>query len=571
MVGEGGCRLPVRARQRAPLSGLHLERSVALRRGAWPSVSLERSVALRSGAWPSVSLERSVALRQSGAERGPPSVWSGAWPCVILSARSHAATATSPPPIALTPATTPPPMPLTPNTTPPHLSSTLAWCCMFRSNPCHRGNRSDRGRSLGDSYMRHERLLPPPDTIPNSKSVHGAVVPLVQPGPLGACGAAREAWCCPLPSGKPKPATRILRVSDPLREGHCVKTLLSPACGNVSKKVDFGVEITSVSTARLLSSAQKVSRSPPGSGGWSRDEKGEICAFKIHGQEAPFEAVVLNRTSGEGVLRARSPIDCELQKEYTFIIQAYDCGAAPTGTGWKKSHKAVVHIQVDDVNEFAPVFREPVYHATLTEGKIYDSILQVEAWDQDCSPQYSQICNYEIVTPHTPFAIDRNGNIRNTERLSYDNQQHYKIMVAAFDCGQKRAAESVPVHIEVKPVCKPGWQVLQKSAVPPCHSAVFVFVFVFVFVSRCVVVLCVVLHCALTGQETQENEHKWCGPAPAALLVSEVNTPPIQCASSVERGGLAGSAGEAEERIRKELEESDEPSVPITSSIDTET
>lgn len=64
---------------------------------------------------------------------------------------------------------------------------------------------------------------------------------------------------------------------------------------------------------------------------------------------------------------------------------------------------------MDDVNEFSPVFREPLYRATVTEGKIYDSILQVEAWDQDCSPQYSQICNYEIVTQDTPFAIDRNG------------------------------------------------------------------------------------------------------------------------------------------------------------------
>uniref|UniRef100_A0A8P4K6N8 Calsyntenin-2 n=1 Tax=Dicentrarchus labrax TaxID=13489 RepID=A0A8P4K6N8_DICLA len=185
---------------------------------------------------------------------------------------------------------------------------------------------------------------------------------------------------------------------------------------------------------------------------------GEICAFKIYGQDAPFEAVVLNRTSGEGVLRASSPVDCESQKEYTFIIQAYDCGAGPSGADWKKSHKAVVHIQVDDVNEFCPVFREPLYKASVTEGKIYDSILQVEAWDQDCSPQYSQICNYEIVTAGTPFAIDRNGNIRNTERLSYDKQQSYKIMVTAFDCGQKRAKEDVAVHIDVKPVCKPGWQ-----------------------------------------------------------------------------------------------------------------
>ncbi|KFU89380.1 Calsyntenin-2, partial [Chaetura pelagica] len=185
---------------------------------------------------------------------------------------------------------------------------------------------------------------------------------------------------------------------------------------------------------------------------------GEICAFKIHGQEMPFEAVVLNKTSGEGRLRARSPIDCELQKEYTFIIQAYDCGSGPGGKNWKKSHKAVVHIQVKDVNEFSPAFKERVYKATVTEGKIYDSILQVEAIDEDCSPQYSQICNYEIVTTDVPFAIDRNGNIRNTEKLNYDKQHQYEIMVTAFDCGQKYATEDVLVRVNVKPVCKPGWQ-----------------------------------------------------------------------------------------------------------------
>ncbi|XP_075906018.1 calsyntenin-2-like isoform X2 [Nelusetta ayraudi] len=185
---------------------------------------------------------------------------------------------------------------------------------------------------------------------------------------------------------------------------------------------------------------------------------GEICAFNIHGLEAPFEAVVLNGTSGEGQLRARGLVDCELQKEYTFIIQAHDCGSGPGGTEGKKSHKAVVHIQVNDVNEFAPVFREDQYRAAVTEGKIYDSILQVEATDQDCSPQYSQICNYQITTTRTPFAIDRNGNIRNTEKLSYDRQQQYEIQVTAWDCGQKRALRSVPVRIDIKPVCKPGWQ-----------------------------------------------------------------------------------------------------------------
>ncbi|KAF5906209.1 calsyntenin-2-like, partial [Clarias magur] len=184
----------------------------------------------------------------------------------------------------------------------------------------------------------------------------------------------------------------------------------------------------------------------------------EICAFGVHGSDAPFEAVVLNRTSGEGQLRARSPIDCERQREYTFTIQAHDCGSGPGGIGAKKSHKAVVHVQVGDVNEFSPVFSSAVYSGSVQEGRVCDSILQVDATDRDCSPQYSQICNYQIVTENAPFAIDRNGNIRNTESLSFDTQPHYEISVTAFDCGQKRATRSATVHIHVKPICKPGWQ-----------------------------------------------------------------------------------------------------------------
>lgn len=56
------------------------------------------------------------------------------------------------------------------------------------------------------------------------------------------------------------------------------------------------------------------------------------------------------------------------------------------------------------------------------------------------------------------FLLATQGNIRNTEKLSYDRQQQYEIHVTAWDCGQKRALHSVPVRIDVKPVCKPGWQ-----------------------------------------------------------------------------------------------------------------
>uniref|UniRef100_A0A7N5JK28 Calsyntenin-3 n=1 Tax=Ailuropoda melanoleuca TaxID=9646 RepID=A0A7N5JK28_AILME len=185
---------------------------------------------------------------------------------------------------------------------------------------------------------------------------------------------------------------------------------------------------------------------------------GEICGFRLHGSGVPFEAVILDKATGEGLIRAKEPVDCEAQKEHTFTIQAYDCGEGPDGTNTKKSHKATVHVRVNDVNEFAPVFVERLYRAAVTEGKLYDRILRVEAIDGDCSPQYSQICYYEILTPNTPFLIDNDGNIENTEKLQYSGERIYKFTVTAYDCGKKRAADDAEVEIQVKPTCKPSWQ-----------------------------------------------------------------------------------------------------------------
>ncbi|XP_041063429.1 calsyntenin-1 isoform X2 [Carcharodon carcharias] len=185
---------------------------------------------------------------------------------------------------------------------------------------------------------------------------------------------------------------------------------------------------------------------------------GEICGFRIHGQNVPFEAVVVDKTTGEGVIRSKEKMDCELQKEYTFTIQAYDCGEGPDGGNMKKSHKANVHIQVNDINEYSPVFKEKSYKATIIEGKKYDSILRVEAIDADCSPQFSQICSYEIVTPDVPFTIDKDGYIKNSEKINYSKDRQYKLAVTAYDCGKKRSMEDVLVKINIKPTCKPGWQ-----------------------------------------------------------------------------------------------------------------
>lgn len=73
--------------------------------------------------------------------------------------------------------------------------------------------------------------------------------------------------------------------------------------------------------------------------------------------------------------------------------------------------RATVHVRVNDVNEFSPVFVERRYEASVPEGRLFDRIVRVEALDADCSPQYSQICFYDIITPNVPFAIDNDGEM----------------------------------------------------------------------------------------------------------------------------------------------------------------
>lgn len=236
-------------------------------------------------------------------------------------------------------------------------------------------------------------------------------------------------------------------------------SLLYPSCGNKANKHKPWIEAEYQGI--VMENDNTVLLNPPL---FALDKDaplryaGEICGFRLHGSGVPFEAVILDKATGEGLIRAKEPVDCEAQKEHTFTIQAYDCGEGPDGANTKKSHKATVHVRVNDVNEFAPVFVERLYRAAVTEGKLYDRILRVEAIDGDCSPQYSQICYYEILTPNTPFLIDNDGNIENTEKLQYSGEKLYKFTVTAYDCGKKRAADDAEVEIQVKPTCKPSWQ-----------------------------------------------------------------------------------------------------------------
>ena len=73
------------------------------------------------------------------------------------------------------------------------------------------------------------------------------------------------------------------------------------------------------------------------------------------------------------------------------------------------SLSVTVHIEVEDVNEFAPRFTERSYILDVDEGRLYDEIVQVAAEDDDCSPKFGDICRYEILSSDQPFVINSQG------------------------------------------------------------------------------------------------------------------------------------------------------------------
>lgn len=120
-----------------------------------------------------------------------------------------------------------------------------------------------------------------------------------------------------------------------------------------------------------------------------------------------FKVLGKNRSIEDDQLRANQTpllfLDSSDQVFHLFTDVQFDIATILTCA------RATVHIQVNDINEYSPVFKEKSYKATVIEGKKYDSILKVEAVDADCSFQFSQICSYEIVTPDVPFTIDKDG------------------------------------------------------------------------------------------------------------------------------------------------------------------
>ena len=135
-----------------------------------------------------------------------------------------------------------------------------------------------------------------------------------------------------------------------------------------------------------------------------------------------------------GSLFVKSPLDYEVQTEYTYYVVATDKGFPP------RSATASLVLTVIDDNDEVPTFSQPKYVFTVKENiPIGTSVASVMAYDLD-SPPFNVI-SYSLVAigNENKFAIHVNtGEIRTIGEIDKEllgMRQNYQLMVTASNVG----------------------------------------------------------------------------------------------------------------------------------------
>ncbi|KAK5608770.1 hypothetical protein CRENBAI_020508 [Crenichthys baileyi] len=114
-----------------------------------------------------------------------------------------------------------------------------------------------------------------------------------------------------------------------------------------------------------------------------------------------------------GVIYTTGNLDCETKNSYWLTVYARDRGVAPM------SSSVEVFIQIEDVNDNAPLTSDPIYHPIIKENSPKDvSVIRIQAQDPDLTEAPTRL-SYRISAgnPQNFFSINpKTGLITTTAR-----------------------------------------------------------------------------------------------------------------------------------------------------------
>ncbi|XP_054868346.1 protocadherin Fat 3a isoform X5 [Amphiprion ocellaris] len=150
-----------------------------------------------------------------------------------------------------------------------------------------------------------------------------------------------------------------------------------------------------------------------------------------------------------GLIYTTDMLDRETKDSYWLTVYASDHGVVPQFTTIE------VFIQVEDVNDNAPLTSEPLYRPSVPENSPRDvSVIQIRAQDPDATPTgTADRLNYRIISgnPQNFFTINNHTGLITTtsRRLDREQQTEHVLEVLVSDGGPNPRQSIVWVMIQV--------------------------------------------------------------------------------------------------------------------------
>ncbi|XP_078140221.1 protocadherin Fat 3a isoform X1 [Centroberyx gerrardi] len=149
-----------------------------------------------------------------------------------------------------------------------------------------------------------------------------------------------------------------------------------------------------------------------------------------------------------GMIYTTDMLDRETKDSYWLTVYASDHGVVPQFAAIE------VFVQVEDVNDNAPLTSEPLYRPSVPENSPRDvSVIQIQAQDPDVMPATADRLSYRIISgnPQNFFTINpRTGLITTTSRkLDREQQPEHVLEVTVSDGGPSPRQSTVWVMVQV--------------------------------------------------------------------------------------------------------------------------
>uniref|UniRef100_A0A087YI97 FAT atypical cadherin 3b n=1 Tax=Poecilia formosa TaxID=48698 RepID=A0A087YI97_POEFO len=151
--------------------------------------------------------------------------------------------------------------------------------------------------------------------------------------------------------------------------------------------------------------------------------------------------------SSTGVIYTAGNLDCETKNSYWLTVHATDRGVTPM------SASVEVFIQVEDVNDNAPLTSDPIYHPVVKENSPKDvPVIRIQAQDPDLTAAPTRL-SYRISAgnPQNFFSINpKTGKLIQCLKLDREHQAEHFLEVTVIDgpVTTRQSTVWVIVHIE---------------------------------------------------------------------------------------------------------------------------